>query len=88
MEHYPSYFLNAASRIIAMATFESANAQAALAETHRHLVDHECRVAAELWHEADYIGWVERGDGQKDVPVVANRAAHRLAKCPLLLKAS
>ena len=84
MEHYRSYFLNAASRIIAMTTFDSPNAQTALAEARRHLVDHECRVAAELWHDEDYVGWVMRSDAVKEAHVPADR----LAKCPLLLKAS
>lgn len=84
MKHYRSYFLNAASRIIGMTTFDSADTQAALAETRRHLTDHECRVAAELWRDDDYVGWVMRSDARKGGYV----AADRLAKCPLLLKAS
>ena len=83
MEHYRSYFLNASSRIIGMTTFDSPDTQAALAEARRHLVDHECRVAAELWHDDAYVGWVMRSDAEKE----DHRDADWLARCPLLLKA-
>lgn len=84
MEQYRSYFLNAASRIIGMASFRSADVQAALTETRRQLVDHDYRVAAELWRDEHYIGCVMRSDPQTNEAV----SVERLAKCPLLKKAS
>ena len=84
MDQYRSYFLNAASRIIGMATFRSADVQAALAEARRQLVDHDYRVAAELWRDEEYIGCVLRSDPQTNEAV----SVERLAKCPLMKKAS
>lgn len=80
MQQYRSYFLNAASRIIGMASFRAADVQAALAEARRQLVDHDYRVAAELWHDSDYIGCVMRSDPQTNAAV----SAERLAKCPMM----
>jgi hypothetical protein len=84
MDHYRSYFLNAASRIIGTASFSAADAAAALTEARRLLIDHDYRVAAELWRDEQYVGCVLRSDP------VTNEAvcAERLAKCPLLQKAS
>ena len=84
MQQYRSYFLNTASRIIGMATFRSADMQAAFVEARRQLVDHDYRVAAELWRDEDYIGCVMRSDPQTNEAA----SAKRLAKCPLLKKAS
>jgi hypothetical protein len=84
MEQYRSYFLNAASRIIGMATFRAADARAALGETRHHLIGHDYRVAAELWRGDQYIGCVMRSDPQTNEAV----CIERLAKCPLLKKAS
>jgi hypothetical protein len=84
MQQYRSYFLNAASRIIGMATFRAADVQAALIEARRQLLDHDYRVAAELWDGDQYIGCVMRSDPQTNEAV----SVERLAKCPLLKKAS
>lgn len=84
MDLYRSYFLNAASRIIGMATFRADDVQVALGEARRHLVNHEYRVAAEVWREDQYIGCVMRSDPQTNAAV----SAERLAKCPLRQKAS
>jgi hypothetical protein len=84
MDHYRSYFLNAASRIIGTASFPAPDAAAALGEARRLLIDHEYRVAAELWREDQYVGCVLRSG-----PATNEAAgAERLAKCPLLQKAS
>jgi hypothetical protein len=84
MNHYRSYFLNAASRIIGTASFPAPNMAAAIGEARRLLTDHEYRVAAELWRDDQYVGCVLRSD-----PVTSQAvSAERLAKCPLLQKAS
>jgi hypothetical protein len=84
MDHYRSYFLNAASRIIGTASFPAPNLAAALNEAQRLLIEHDYRVAAELWRDDQYVGCVLRGD-----PVTDEAApTERLAKCPLLRKAS
>lgn len=80
MQQYRSYFLNAAARIIGMASFRAADVQAALVETRRQLIDHDYRVAAELWRDNDYIGCVMRSDPQTNEAV----SLERLAKSPLL----
>jgi len=75
MQQYRSYFLNAASRIIGMATFRAADVPAAFIEARRQLVDHDYRVAAELWRDDDYIGCVMRSDPQTNEAVSAERLA-------------
>lgn len=80
MQQYRSYFLNAGARIIGMVSFRAADVQAALAETRRQLIDHDYRVAAELWRDNDYIGCVMRSDPQTNEAV----SVERLAKSPLL----
>ena len=80
MQQYRGYFFNAAAHIIGMASFRAADVQAALAETRRQLIDHDYRVAAELWRDNDYIGCVMRSDPQTNEAV----SVERLAKRPLL----
>jgi hypothetical protein len=90
MHHYRCYFLNASSRIIASSTFDGANTQAALGEARRHLGDHECRAAAELWREDGYIGCVLCSEAliEDGFALEAGFFPMRLAKCPLLQRAS
>ncbi|HWE72216.1 MAG TPA: hypothetical protein VG328_03585 [Stellaceae bacterium] len=80
MGHYRSYFLNASSRIISTASFSAADASTALGEARRLLIDHEYRVAAELWRGDQYVGCVLRSDPATNEAV----SAERLARCPLL----
>jgi hypothetical protein len=84
MDHYRSYFLNSASRIIGTASFPAPNLAAASGEARRLLAEHDYRVAAELWRDGQYVGCVLRGDPATDKAV----SGERLAKCPLLQKAS
>ena len=73
MQQYRSYFLNAASRIIGMATFRSADCRRRLVEARRQLVDHDYGgVAAELWHDEQYVGCVMRSDPQTNQAVSQN----------------
>lgn len=84
MDHYRSYFRNAASRIIGTTSFPAPNVAAALGEARRLLTDHNYRVAAELWRDDQYVGCVLRSD-----PVINEAvSAERPAKRPLLQKAS
>lgn len=84
MDHYRSYFLNAASRTISTASFPAPNLAAAMREARRLLTDHEYRVAAELWRDDQYVGCVLRSD-----PAINEAVnAERLAKCALPRKAS
>lgn len=84
MDHYRSYFLNAASRIIGTASFSVPNLAAAFNEARRLLSEHDYRVAAELWRDDQYVGCALR-----DGPVTGAAAGtERPAKCPLHQKAS
>jgi hypothetical protein len=87
---YRCYFLNCASRIISACVFYCKDGTEALHEARAHLADHECRAAAEVWREEDYIGCVLRSDatarcGALPVEVTVH---DRLAKCPLVCGAS
>ena len=64
MKQYRCYFLNGASRIIGAHVFHCDDGAAALHEARRHLGDHECRAAAEVWHDDDYVGCVMRSEGK------------------------
>ena len=90
MKQYRCYFLNGASRIIGAHVFYCDNGTAALHEARLHLDDHECRAAAEVWHEEDYVGCVMRSDAVGQDHAVSNDAIghDHPAKCPLLRKAS
>jgi hypothetical protein len=90
MKQYRCYYLNAAARIIGAQVFHCEDSTAALGEARFHLADHECRAAAEVWHQEDYVGCVLRSDAvdQRGMASPDLVAHDRLAKCPLLLKAS
>ena len=86
MQHYRCYFLNSSSRIIASLTFDCVDGQAALSEARRHLQDHECRAAAELWCDDCYVGCALRTDAwiEESFGLDAAFASIRLARCPLV----